>query len=200
MIDVIQDCMNNFGRPPRKISFVDKHSYLRVSKPDWLRLNPTDDLALLFENYNTLLSRGLIVWGHLVQANTEIFENGKSNLPGEVVYSLMIPRFDDTAILPDIARELFQLKETKPENQQLHAIATHLATEYSRVFGLKVPPSISPRRACLISTTLFVRKHLPGQKLNTSLFPLIVNPKSPHVVLPLPERYWPKEFVEWWNQ
>jgi hypothetical protein len=58
--------------------------------------------------------------------------------------------------------------------------------------------TLSPDVDCLISTIFFTRKHLPGRCLGASFFPIVVNPSEPHVVLPLPEQYWPKDFANWW--
>ena len=69
----------------------------------------------------------------------------------------------------------------------------------TRVFGLKVPSTISPDFRCRLSTTFFVRKHLPKGKLCSPVLPLIVNKRQPYLVMPLPSRYWPKRFVDWWS-
>lgn len=200
MQDAIRECNYNFGEPPREVSFWDRLTYFRVPKPLWLRLNKEDELTTHFQNLNDLFSDGIVVWGHLVQANNLMFEEGNNNCPGEIVYSLDDPSRVDPEYLQQVAHELFQLKGTKPSSPKLQPIANYLTNEMIRVFGLPVPSSISPSIQCKISTTLFVRKHLPKHQLCASLLPVIVSRQKPHVVTTLPERYWPPELLEWWSR
>lgn len=199
--EMIADCAKNFGPAPRRFGLWDRLTYLRVVRPEWIYQEPIDDLETLFLNLSKLKQNGRVVWGHVVQANSQLFSPGQWDCPGEVVYSL-----DDPDIgleeLSDIASRLYALKGTKPDDPQRRAIADHLTNEMTRVFGLPVPAALSPNRRCLVSTTYVVRKHLPkpGHCLRGSLLPLIVHPTPPHVALPLPSRYWPKPLVEWWTK
>lgn len=199
MHDVLRRCIHNFGEPPRAVSLWDRLSYFRVPKPDWLWLNPTDKLVIHFKNLNTLFSEGIVVWGHIIQANSLMFEDGPQDCPGELVYSIDDPDRVDPEYLQGVARQLFRLKGTEPEDPDLQPIANYLTDEMIRVFGLPVPSSISPSIRCRISTTYFVRKHLPKRRLCSSLLPVVVNRRDPHTATVLPERYWPPELVEWWS-
>jgi len=174
--------------------------YLRVDKPLALWIRPRDDLNILFRHLNELLSGGVVVWGHIVQANGMLFENGDDdNYPGELVYSLADRNKVGPQYLAHVAERLFSLKGTRPHDPQLAPIARYLTDEMIRVFGLAVPASISPDARCQISTTMFIRKHLPQRRLCCSVLPILVNPRKPFVALPLPARYWPPEFVNWWS-
>lgn len=198
--EMIAECAANFGPPPRRFSLWDRLTYLRVVRPEWIYHEPIDDLETLFLNLAKLRQDGRVVWGHFVQANSKLFAPGKENNPAELVYSLDAP---DLGLekLSGIASDLFALKGTTPDDPQQKAIADHLTNEYTRVFGLPVPVAISPHARCLVSTTYVVRKHLPGPDhcLRKTLLPLIALPAPPHVVLPLPSRYWPKSLLEWWR-
>ena len=195
----LSQCLVNFGSAPRKFSLYDRWTYLRVPTPRWLFWNAEDRLTILFKHMRKLFRKGLIVWGHVIQANVLMFENGEDNLPGEVVYSLDHSKEIEPRHLRAISRKLGSLKGTKPNNHLLMPIAEYLTDELIRVFGLAVPPSISPDIQCKISTTLFVRKHLPNRRLCSLLVPLVVNPSEPNVVMTLPERFWPSEFVVRWK-
>jgi len=166
----------------------------------WLWLSPGDKMATLFRNTNPLFRDGVVVWGHVIQANQLMFQPGSENCPGEVVYSLAESHQVDPDTLAQVARDLFSLKGTHPNHPELNPIANYLTDEMIRVFGLPVPKVISPTLPCQISTTMFFRKHLPRQRLCSSLLPLVVNPSPPFVALPLPERYWPPELLAWWTQ
>ena len=200
MLDPISHCASVFGEAPREFSFMDRWSYLRVGKPLWLWLSPADPLTILFRNMRTLFQEGTVVWGHIIQANQLMFADGDANCPGEVVYSLADSKAAEPEYLQDVAQALYSLKGTAPSDPELAPIADYLTDEMIRVFGLAVPSALSPSIRCQISTTFFVRKHLPKRRLCSPLIPLVVNPWEPHVAMPLPERYWPEPFVDWWCQ
>lgn len=57
----------------------------RRRTPEWAK---ADDLRRSFEALGDLVRRGRIVWGCVVQANTELFKPGPTIWPGEVVFSV----------------------------------------------------------------------------------------------------------------
>jgi hypothetical protein len=199
--EIIAKCADNFGSTPRHISRWDRLTYWRVVRPEWLYQNPNDELETLFLNLSPLRRDGVVVWGHFIQANNQLFSPGGGDHGGEVVYSLDRGTQSDPLELASIAADLASLKHTTPSDPELASIADYLTNEYVRVYGKPVPSAISPRSAYQISTIYVVRKHLPGPArcLQHPLLPIIVNPNPPHVALVLPSRYWPSELVEWWQ-
>lgn len=200
MPDLIRGFIENFGTAPRQLSLWDRLTYFRVPKPQWLRNKTDDKLAVLFRHMAELFTEGTVVWGHVIQANALMFDHGEFDCPGEVVYSLADSKKAVPKILEPIAHQIFALKGTEPNNPELAPIAEYLTDEMIRVLGLPVPSVICPKMRCLISTTFFVRKHLPERRLCSPVLPLIVNPFEPHVAMPLPGKYWPAEFIEWWTE
>jgi hypothetical protein len=200
MRDALHRCRSNFGEAPRRFSVWERLTYLRVPTPLWLRVHPADGLATLFRNLDSLYSDGTVVWGHVVQANSQLFEPGKRNLPGELVYSIEDRDIVEPGDLGDVAEALFELKGTTPDDPGSKAIADYLTDERVRVFGLPVPHSVSPSVRYRMSTVYFVRKHLPQGRLCSPLLPLLVHGREPHVALVLPERYWPRDFAAWWAE
>lgn len=200
MHDLLQQCRSNFGEAPRQLSTWERLTYLRVPKPFWLWNNSSDELITLFRHTGELFRNGTVVWGHVIQANQLMFEDGLSNCSGELVYSIDDFSSVDPASLKDVAEALYDLKGTTPSHPDLVPIARYLTDEMSRVFRLPVPRSISPLVRCWISSTFFVRKHLPLRRLCAPLLPVIVNRRTPHVAILLPERYWPRRLVAWWTQ
>ncbi len=152
----------------------------------------------LFQNASRVYREGGVVWGHLVQANTLLFERGEDDCPAEVLFSLEDPKLVDPNALAHLAHDIFCLKGTTPANPELLPIAEHLTDEMTRVFGLPVPRAISSELRCHLSSSFFMRKHLPGGRLVSSLIPLVVDPNPPHFALPLPGRFWPEEFRRAW--
>ncbi len=198
MITEIMACRENFGPAPRNFSFWNRMTYFSISKPIWAKRDPDEKLNLLFDNYLKVYKYGMVVWGHIVQANSLLFEEGKEDCPGELLFSLNRADCFDPEILSDIAHDLFALKGTEPDDKEFRPIANHLTDEYTRVFGLDVPKTISGKLTCKISTTYFIRKHLPFKKLTSGFLPLVVYPNKPHFALPLPERYWPSSLLMKW--
>lgn len=197
MDKLIAESSANFGRSPRSFSIFNRVGYLRVKKPEWLKQRPDDKMNLFFDRLSAVFKNGKVVWGHVIQANSTLFQAGTSDAPGELVYSLQDGAYC-SELLPPVAQDLFSLKGTEPSNPELAPIANYLTDEYIRVYGLDVPRCVSPRLNCKISTTFFVRKHLPGERLCRTILPIVVLEDAPMVAAPLPSRYWSEELVNWW--
>jgi hypothetical protein len=195
----LEQCRDSFGEPPRSFGWWNRLTYLRVPRPSWC--HSEEPLGKFFSRKNALLQDGIVVWGYMIQANSILLHPGPYaaySAPGEVVYCLDSTQAVEPFALQEVARNIGALKGTKPEDQDLAGIADYLTDERTRVFGLRVPRSLSPELKCAISTLYFVRKHIPGRFLRTPLFPIILAPGKPRIVMLLPERYWPKELVDWW--
>jgi len=104
----------------------------------------------------------------------------------------------DPAELAEVAQRLGELKDTSPFDRKLAMIAAYLTDEYSRVFGGPVPESLSPEFGSMMSASFIVRRHLPRRRLCSPLLPIIVNPRTPKTIMPLPSRYWPDDLIDWW--
>lgn len=193
----LQACRENFGPPGRTFSFWERLFYLRVKRPRWC--SDDDELSTFFRHKDRLLENGVVVWGHIVQANRLLFSPGRDNCPGEVVYVPNTKTVVDPEELSAVASKLFDLKGTEPDDPGLASFARYLTDEMIRVYGLRVPSSVSPRLTCAVSTVFFARHHLPERRLCSPLLPIIVNLEKPRVVMPLPARYWPAKLIQWWS-
>lgn len=71
---------------------------------------------MLYQKLPSAMTQGFVTWGHIVQANTLLFNDGPGDSPGEVVYCTD----RDDAVSPDVLRELAgslaQLKNTAPSS------------------------------------------------------------------------------------
>ena len=188
MNDLLEKTRRTFGRAPRTFPLWERWTYLNTPRPIWC--TSQDDLSHFFQAKWKLLEEGVVVWGHIVQANRLLFEPGRINCPAEAVFSLG-QEFDEMVpYLGAVAHSLYELKGTSPPQSALNRIAAHLANERTRVYGLEVPSALSPVTRCMLSTIFVDRNHLPARQLLTSWFPLVVNPRPPHYAMILPERYW----------
>lgn len=166
-----------------------ERSYLGIPAPQWMAQDP---LLKSFSRYPDLWFGGTVVWGRIVQVNQALFADGDGDSPGEIVY-------DPTGKLghkdlAEVATKLFALKGTAPADPALRVFADHLTDESARAFGMRVPQSLS-HQPLRMSTVLFHRKHLPGEKIKLLHFPVLINEKFPGVVMPLPSRWWPQDLL-----
>lgn len=198
MSSFLVEIENRLGPPPRNIGLWNWFTYVKIRRPTWLYEFPDDQIQVLLDHQDVLFQEGVIVWGKLLQANRQLFGHGPNDHPGDLLFSPNPGGYTSVEDLDPIAQRVKQLKGTSPSDPELKTIADHLTDERVRVYGLRVPASISPRIPCMISTTYFARKHLPGGKLSSGFFPVIVLPRPPHVALPVPSKYWPQELINCW--
>ncbi|MBT3201534.1 MAG: hypothetical protein HN350_16655 [Phycisphaerales bacterium] len=198
MDELLEIARENFGAPgQRSFSWLDKLFYLNIKKPFWCTQG--DDLFAMFREKWQVLNDGIVVWAHIVQANTLLFERGMANCPASVIFTPTPDSVVDPDELGPIARSLFELKNTSPDAPKLAEFADNLTDEMVRTFGLPVPEQISAIPNLFEATTFVTRKHLPNRILSASFFPLVVRSSPPYYNFPLPSRYWPKPLIAFWN-
>jgi hypothetical protein len=196
----LADCRRSFGVAPRKFSLSQRMTYLRIPRPQWLLDRSDDHLSELFNNLDRLYAEGVVVWGCVIDANGPLFDKGKDDCTGELVYSIDKPDHENLDELQEVAKRVFRMKETRPRDADMASIARHISNESSRVFGAVLPEELSPNMTCRVSSTYFVRKHLPKRRLCGDLMPIIVSPAAPYIALPLPGKFWPSEVTDWWTR
>ncbi|CAN0357496.1 unnamed protein product [Ectocarpus sp. 4 AP-2014] len=62
-----------------------------------------------------------------------------------------------------------------------------------------LPKAITPDKGICVSSVLVVRRHLPQSRIVAGYFPLLAHPETESVAI-LPERYWPQEMKDYWNE
>ncbi len=176
----------------------EEKDYPLIAQEDWLA---GSRLQFLLDGMPRLLGEGRVVWGHLVRANTSIFELGSElGLPGDVVYD---PQGEiSPEVLGEIAHTLFAarlelpaLRAAAPAQAALCRVAEHLADDYSCARALPVPAEVAGRAGLQLSSTYFSRHHLPGRYLCASYFPLLIHDALPGVTMALPSRWWPASLL-----
>ena len=197
MSSPIDVCRSRLGPPPREFSAEDL-SHLRIWA--WHPLLWIDSLMWIYAKQGTVRRQGEVVWGHIVQANNQLFQEGSLDLPADVLYSFD-PYFD-TAVdeLGEIAGGLFELKDSRPRDKSLRPIANHLTDETTRAWKLPVPTAVTGGREVFLTTIMVVRKHLPQRHLAAPFFPLLACRSGTAAALIVPHRYWPPELLEFWEE
>ncbi len=201
----LADCRSSFGNPPR-IFDRDTERFLLVDPPWITKLRFGDPLAKLVQNntLRNLFRKGVVVWGHIIQANIELFDPAPSrdsytyDRPGELVFfrhsAKSVPRD-----LERIASRLAALKTAENLSTELQQWADYLNAETTRVVGRCVPQHLSASTECFVSTTLFRRSHLPDGVLCQPILPIVIASGAPFFVMPLPHTFWPRSLLNWWS-
>ncbi len=201
------ECQARFGPAPRDFD-VAALRMLLVNPPWVTKLRFGDVLAKLVQN-NTLcglFKTGIVVWGHVIQANEELFTPSPSldsytyDRAGEVVFEVHGGTLGTPLELERVAKELGSLKYSDDLDSELQPWADYLTAETVRVVGWQVPTKLTASTTCFVSTTLFRRSHLPTGVLQQSLLPLVVATKQPYFAMPLPKEYWPQDLLQWWSK
>jgi hypothetical protein len=168
--------------------------YLRVRPPRWCR---DDDLLTVFQDRGKLLREGNIVPAVLVQANAALFERGHEDAPANVIYTTDSDAEQPVARMLEVARKIFSLKGTRPEDVDEARFARMVSYELGRDFRVTVPDALSGGLDLTYTTIMVHRRHLPEGRLAVPYFPLVIHPES-RAALILPARYWPDDFLEEW--
>ncbi|MFD5110057.1 hypothetical protein [Streptomyces cinereoruber] len=185
----ITQCRAALGEAPRRFSWFDKFSYLRIPRSDWVERE--DPLAQILKDQNLLLAEGRLVWGALVQANSALFERGRDDLPAAVIYSPDAVFDDSPDLLLDIAQKLYRLKGTRQQDPELAAFSRMLASEMDREMQMEVPRRLTGSVTVYCTDIIVARRHLPGRVLNEQVFPLLIAPERTAMTMMLPSRFWP---------
>lgn len=168
--------------------------YLRVRPPGWCK---TDDLLAVFRDRGKLLGEGDIVPAVLVQANAALFERGADDAPANVIYTTDAEAEQPVARMLEVARRIFALKDTKPEDPDEARFARMVSYELGRDFRVTVPDRLSGGLDLTYTTIMVHRRHLPEGRLAVPYFPLLIHPESRAAMI-LPARYWPDDFLDEW--
>ncbi len=177
--------------------------FQRIQNQKKLVRNPIVRLYLKCRYKFLLLKKGSVVWGYLVQGNSDLFKPGKKDLYASLVYSPILVVNDNLSELGRIAWELYELKGKRiehPEVLDLKPIAAAITNEYSRSLKIRVPSSISRNQTVYFASTIVYRHHLPTENLQSNWFPLLIAPGFTNEVMILPRKYWHQELLEAWTK
>ena len=183
---LIEEVRASFGAAPRRHFFY-RH---RVGIPYWAHGHPP--LEDVVKHQSHLLRHGQIVWGALVQANSRMFSRGSMNAPGSLLYSRHADMVSRPHILTSTAGNLFDVKGDAGAGGGVQSIADMLGSEFGSTRDLPVPLGMTQGIECYVTNVLFERRHLPGRKLNGSLYPILVDLGMSAAIV-VPHWHWPKE-------
>ncbi len=194
----LEACRSNFGAAPRRFGFFQKRA-LKTPPPQWMNEEPGDPLWQHYRERELLLREGVVVWGHLIQANRLLFEPGPLDHPCAALYSFD-PYFDDRPeLLEELGHGLYALKGQQVADAGLQRIADYLQDELERVISTRVPAIATGGRECVHSSMMVHRAHLPNGFLANGLFPVVAHPSATPTAMILPSQFWGEEMRRLWK-
>ncbi len=169
--------------------------------PDWLEpeydhvgnfKEDPDELYALFDPMfqKRILKEGKVAIGALVQANSLLFEKGKSNHPADFIYSTDPFFLEYPGDLEGLAHILFQTKGTSGYNPSIQKLADLLADEMERNYCYKLPRDLLEGKEVYFTTVVVDRNHLPKKKIEGRLMPMLVLPGEEPDAIILPYWHW----------
>jgi hypothetical protein len=169
---------------------------LRPKPPPWM--SKRDPRYGTYADTDHLLAHGDVVWGHMVQANGALFEPGKADLPGDVIFAE--DRSLDEALdrLHAAAHAAASLTEVPLAHGAYKRLGDHLTQGTGCAVRLPVPAGVGRGATLFLSTIVIHRRLLPMPYLATMFLPLLVSPYKPSV-MPLPSPLWAEDLVEAWR-
>ena len=168
-----------------------------LPRPDWL--DSDDTLSRIYDELSELEATGEIHYGALVQANEYLFnEHPAYNLPANIVFSANTYYEQNPGELREVASEIFDHKGLDNAPEHLRQVVDAVTDEYERLYNIRLP--MHERPESFFTTIIVFRKHLPGRKLQGSIFPVLTNPDKLKSTLILPMRYWTDELVSYFEE
>ncbi len=178
----------------RRMASKADYDAMRPPEDAWLR---SDSLGEILTRRDLLLERGQVVWAALVQANSELFQEGPDNLPAALAYSVD-PHFDGRPqALRYLARTLFAQRGTQAP-PHVQRITGFLEDELERAYNIVVPVEMTEHET-LISAFMVYRQDVPEGVLAGAWFPALTHPDTPALMI-APRRFWSPRLVGLWSQ
>lgn len=189
----ISACRTAIGGPPRQMLEPP------MAPPPWMHKVPSDALWEIYRRQEWVYTQGIVVWGHIVQANSQLFSPGQTDCPASVLYSTDLWFDGQPEALGAIAEQLFAVKGKRHPDPGMAEFSRMLANEVDRAPRLPVPPALTGGRPVFHTSVMVVRGHLPRGYLTHSLFPLLIEPRHTFAAIILPSRFWPPELLRLWD-
>jgi hypothetical protein len=186
------------GAPPRTFDPA-LTTYLTVAPPTWMAANPNDEEWVNVKFQERVRRDGPVLWGTVVQANSNLFKRNNAETGASVIYS-PDPWFDrNRDALGAIARQCFAIKGRDPTDPESAAFARMLTNELTRGMRMRVPTVFTGGRKVYHSSMLMPRKHLPKGWLSGSFFPLWMDTEKTGAIVMVPAAYWPASLTMEWE-
>jgi|GEM_PF-4479367 len=163
---------------------VHQQDFLTIQRITWFEGKYFDQW---FQKYHKLYQGGRLVWACIVQAHNDLYIDGKSDRLAEIIFDpqgLLSPQQ-----LNAVANKIMSYKGCRPVDARLSFLADVITDEGAGILGLKIPYRLSSDDLCT-SVLVLTRKHLPGGRLFSSYFPILIRDDLPGIATALPAYFW----------
>jgi hypothetical protein len=169
-----------FRQSPKKLDMI------RI--PNWLDYD--DPLLEFLGRQRKMLETGKIIFGAITIANTLLFEPGRDNCPGKMIYSFDTKFLENPQALHILSEGVYDHRGEKnlPE-ETMQALADLLNDDYGRTLYAPLPKLFCDGATVGLSSVMFERRHLISGVIN-SVMPILASPWEPGIMV-LPARFWP---------
>jgi len=178
-----------FTRNPKDIK--------KLYRPPWMK-NPTETLALVYDEIPKLYETGQVYYAGLVQANKLLFEWDKGNdCPANIVVGMDDHFSENPAELFTIGQTLYQYKAADPATvpSAIKRVVSSISTELERVYNFPIPLT-NPDLHVFFTTIMAFRVFIPGWKVQGRIFPVVTAPGTLQSTIMLPKQYWTQAFSD----
>lgn len=160
----------------------------RIKKPSWCGM--FSPIRPLFRKQKKIFRKGTVVAGALVQANNDIFEEGNGDRLACVVYSPDPYYNDNQDNLRELAESVYALKGLHKPAKEIKKLSRILTNETTQAFRMPIPTVLTDGREAFYTTILISRRHLPGNRLQDNVFPMLIAESGKPEAIVLPCSYW----------
>lgn len=128
MKEIITECKMKFEYKKERFNILER-MYNKLKKPHFMKISNDQRFKCIFDDQKLLFSEGRIVVGHIVQANTLLFEPGKLDHPACIVFSEDAYFDGNIDELYEIAHSLYALKGTVVEDSEIRKFVEVITDE-----------------------------------------------------------------------
>ena len=171
----------------------------------WLKSD--DELSRLYEEFPLLMECGEVYYASIVQANSCLFKPANGDYTpsvASIIYNHKRPRetVENPMILRIFSHYLYGYKNKMPEEipEWIQPAVDSIRDEYDRSrVVIKAGAEDDFAMNITLQAVLVFREHLPKNKLDGGILPIIAAPGECESVMILPLRFWTREFIRDWS-
>jgi hypothetical protein len=200
-MNYLKECRKRLGPTPRSFT-PEVIREIRGRYNPLLSTHPWDSLMRTFFDQAKLREHGEVVWGEVLQANDFLFAPGLKgeSHPATIIHAT--PKLNDPAPLTQIGVRIKSLANVPGKDPDSKA-ALAMMHPSRRKFWTPVPASLAGGHEVYCSDILIFRKLLPeqpkGATLQKLILPIFVAREQTKIVMQVPSKFWPEEFVSFWE-
>jgi ribonuclease HI len=197
MKELIIETRNLFLRRNGKFGFFER-KYNKLEVPAWIKEHKDTRFDAIYRDQDVLFTDGSVVFSYIVQANSQLFEPGKTDCPAAIIFSEDQYFDENQDELANIAAALYQLKGEETDDAELRQFAEVITNEMTALYNVKLPMKITNNKEVYYSTIMVHRKHLPLGYLKSTWLPILTYPLKTEASIILPSKYWVEGMREIW--